>query len=271
MKKYITLILCLASLLNANAQKKKDVAAGAAVAVGGIIAAKIIVEQMKELVEQSATEWVLDNWEYKDGDIIEVKLFEWEMKSIGDLSGARSIVFKVKQNEEPEKILLFILSPNWWNEYGIVFTKVKPLIIDKEKWGNIMFKLCQIALVENSKFTFESKEMITGVFKRKIQGNANEINTPFDMEISHTIDIYDLREIRARSITFVSKRGGVELEAEMVFKKINGDQHIVGRIEDEDYLLDFNERRLNLYNYETKDLIKLSKGVVRDITNVLFK
>ena len=109
MKKYIIIILCLAGLFNVNAQKKKDVAAGAAVALGGAIAAKIIIEQMKELVEQSATEWILDNWEYQDGDIIEVKLFEWEMKSIGDLSGARSIVFKVKQNEEPEKILLFIL------------------------------------------------------------------------------------------------------------------------------------------------------------------
>ena len=74
-------------------------AAAAAGVVGGVVAAKIIIEQMKELVEQSATEWVLDNWEYKDGDIIEVKLFEWEMKSLGDLSGARSIVFKVKQNE----------------------------------------------------------------------------------------------------------------------------------------------------------------------------
>ena len=55
--------------------------------------------------------------------------------------------------------MLFILSPDWWNEYGIVFTKVKPLIINKEKWGNIMFKLCQIALVEDNKFTFESEEV----------------------------------------------------------------------------------------------------------------
>ena len=271
MKKYIIIILCLAGLFNVNAQKKKDVAAAAAGVVGGVVAAKIIIEQMKELVEQSATEWVLDNWEYKDGDIIEVKLFEWEMKSLGDLSGARSIVFKVKQNEEPEKILLFILSPDWWNEYGIVFTKVKPLIINKEKWGNIMFKLCQIALVEDNKFTFESKEKITGVFVRKIQGNANNIVTSFDMTVTLPIDIYDLNEIKARSIIFATNQGGMEVVGEIEFKKINGDQHIVGRIEGEDYLLDFNERRLNLYNYETKDLIKLSKGVVRDITNVLFK
>ena len=271
MKKYILIILCLATLFDANAQKNKDAAAAAAGVVGGAIALKILIEQMKELVEQSATEWILDNWEYKDGDIIEVKLFEWEMKSIGDLSGARSIVFKVKQNEEPEKILLFILSPNWWNEYGIVFTKVKPLIINKEKWGNIMFKLCQIALVEDSKLIFESKEKINGVFTIKIQGAASNNNTPFTMEVSHTIDIYDLNEIKARSLVFTTMRGGTEVEAEIEFKKINGDQHIVGRIEGEDYLLDFNERRLNLYNYETKDLIKLSKGVVRDITNVLFK
>ena len=269
MKKYIIILICLVSLFNVNAQKKKDVAAGAAVAVGGAIAIKIMIEQMKELVEQSATEWVLDNWEYQDGDIIEVKLFEWEMKSLGDLSGARSIVFKVKQNEEPDKILLFILSPDWWNEYGIVFTKVKPLIITKEKWGNIMFKLCQIALVEDNKFTFESKEKITGVFVRKEKVNMSNNNTAFDMKA--IVDIYDLNEINGRSIIFATDQGGVEVEGEIDFKKINGDQHIVGRIEGEDYLLDFNERRLNLYNYETKDLIKLSKGVVRDITNVLFK
>jgi hypothetical protein len=107
------------------------------------------------------------------------------------------------------------------------------------------------------------------VFVRKEQVNMINYNTVFDMKV--IVDIYDLNEIKARSIIFTTNQGGVEVEGEIAFKKINGDQHIVGRIEGEDYLLDFNERRLNLYNYETKDLIKLSKGVVRDITNVLFK
>ena len=66
---------------------------------------------------------------------------------------------------------------------------MKPLIINKEKWGNIMFKLCQIALVEDSKLIFESKEKINGVFTIKIQGDASNNNTPFNMEVSHTIDI----------------------------------------------------------------------------------
>ena len=77
---------------NKNQEDIGDVADGVVNLGIGILA----IHQAIEIIEQSATEWVLSNWEYNDGDILEVKFFANEMKSISDLSATRSLIFKVK-------------------------------------------------------------------------------------------------------------------------------------------------------------------------------
>ena len=133
MKTKLILGLCFLILTQTvYGQRKASNAAAAGAAVAIVGTAIYYEQQMRENVEQSAIEWALENFSITKGDILEMKLLDWEAKAATDLSNTRNLVFKYKLNDEPYKVLLFITSQGWWNEYGVIFEKVKVLEIDKE-------------------------------------------------------------------------------------------------------------------------------------------
>ena len=255
------LILGLCFLITTNTvygqrNTSNAAAAGAAIAIVG--SAIYFEQQMRENVEQSAVEWALDNFPISNGDILEMKLLNWEAKAATDLSNTRNLVFKYKLNDEPYKVLLFITSQGWWNEYGVLFDKVKVLEIDRNYWSNVLFALCEVA-IDDERILSITKDSISFPLKyRNDAGIMTEVLARFKVE--------DISQIRNNSIQL--EKGSFSEELNLL--SLKGDEHIFNLVPSTDLILDYNESRIHLYNRETKDLIKLSKKVTNDITDLLF-
>ena len=114
--------------------------------IGAIATAIYFEQQMREMVEQSAMEWALSNKKIENGDIIEMKLIEWEVKSYTDISSTSNLLFKYRRNDNAYEVIMFILSSGWWNENGIVFTRINPISIDIELWTDILYTLTTTAV-----------------------------------------------------------------------------------------------------------------------------
>ena len=213
----------------------------------GAFTTAIAISEIREILEQSATEWVIQNSNYKDGDTFEVKHLFYDLNSTSDLSRTRSILFKVTKNNEKPKILVFFCSPGWYNQYGIIFTRVKDVLIDYELWTNIMFKLAKVATVYNKNIKLVSKQQMR----------------------DDGINIIDY-DITANRFKYTKKNNNLSAEdCHLYFRKVvNGDTHILGKVEGTDFVVDFNEGRLNLFNYQTGNLIKFNLGSINNIADI---
>ena len=266
MKKLIIALLILGYSINIQAQD--NTAAAAAVGVSAavsIVGAIYYEQQMRELVEQSATEWVLSNFKHETGNIIEVKLMEWDVSSATDMSSTSSIAFKYKRNSEDYKVIVFICSYGWWNEQGVVFDRIKPLVIDKDYWANISYTLLQ--MVSNPYFKFEGLNQITYTnYDVTRVNNKTIIDT-----LTETFSAYDLLNFEPKGFTF---KTGDEWKDEVLIPNnttLGGDEHLLGYPDNiDDVILDLNERTLNLFFVSTGDLLKLKRTSIRKINRLLF-
>lgn len=276
MKKILVFVLMFGVVLTSNAQRKKAASsntgggavAGAAVGVVGAVALAAYYEhQMREMVEQSAMEWALANKEYSHGDKLEMKLISWEIKAVNDISATRNLLFKFKRNNEPYEVIIFILSEGWWNSYGVEFSKVQPIEMDKNLWSDILYSFVEIACVDEGiqligkdSVSVTGKFTLSDVFQVEIQGKE---------ETEFISDFASIHRINGRNIVFaiIYENRRYEYTADLV--KIKGDEHIIGILESEGLVLDYNEKRINLFNKSTRDLIKLNISAVSEINRLL--
>ena len=264
MKTKLILGLCLLIMTqNVYGQRKASNAAAAGAAVALVGAAIYYEQQMRENVEQSAVEWALDNFPIAKGDILEMKLLNWEAKAATDLSNTRNLVFKYKLNDEPYKVLLFITSQGWWNEYGVVFEKVKVVEIDKDFWSSVLFALCEVAIDDDRVKKMKSDSIVISIVVNDYSQNTNVRKTKTELV---KFEISNISKLKNNTIEFTKGKSQEGLQ----LISLNGDEHIFSFIPDTDLVIDYNENRIHLYNRETKDLIKLSKKVTNDITELLF-
>ena len=275
MKQLLALMLIFGVLLNTQGQNKKAASAAnstgiaaAAAGLGAIAAAVYYERQMREMVEQSAMEWALSNKTIENGDLVEMKLIQWEVKAVTDISSTRNLLFKYKLNDNPYEIIMFILSQGWWNEYGVQFSQVNAITIDIALWTDIMGTLATVAS-KDSRLIVIRNDSLQLKYTTTIQRAAsnNEIEE-VELNITENIDFGRLKRIRGRSLVFeISNKK--ELFIELV--KIKGDEHIIGILENDGLLLDYNEKRINVYNKKTKDLIKMNLSAVNEIHRLLMR
>jgi len=275
MKKLLTLILIFAVITSSFGQSKRSRGSGSgdavAAAVGitaGIAAAAYYEHQMREMVEQSAMEWVLSNREIANGDFIEVKLIEWEVKAITDISTTSNLLFKYKRNDEPYEVILFILSSGWWNENGIEYTKVKPITIDIELWTDILATFMDVASVDTVLNVYNNDSLVLKYDKKISRRRGDGSYYTETIKVNYPTDFKSLEKIKGRSLRFVDSED-YEVEVELI--KIKGDEHIIGILENDKLLLDYNEKRINLYNKSTQDLIKFNINTVNEIHRLLLR
>ena len=276
MKKLLVFVLMFGVVLTSNGQRKKaatsntdgGAVAEAAVGIVGAIALAAYYEyQMREMVEQSAMEWALANKEYSHGDKLEMKLISWEIKAVTDISATRNLLFKFKRNNEPYEVIIFILSEGWWNSYGVEFSKVQPIEMDKNLWSDILYSLVDIACVDEGiqligkdRVSVTGKFTLSDIFQVEIQGRE---------EAKFVSDFSSIHRINGNKIVFaiIYENRRYEYKADLV--KIKGDEHIIGVLENEGLVLDYNEKRINLFNKSTRDLIKLNIFAVNEINRLL--
>ena len=169
MKKIILSIAIfnLFSVNKINAQNDGALAAVAgAVAIGTAIAS---IENLKEQVELSATEWFLSN----NGDIVNFRLktLDLQGKKLKDMSSTSVITFKIQEFDPlklPKKsysdtklegkkyILLSFTSSGWLNDYGVNLDRLKWFIIDEDKWIDMMISYVESASDQNDKNFIEN-------------------------------------------------------------------------------------------------------------------
>lgn len=275
MKNLITALLIISFTTSSFAQNKRsrssnsgDIAT-AVVGVGvGIAAAAYYEHQMREMVEQSAMEWILSNREIANGDFIEVKLIEWEVKAITDISNTTNLLFKYKRNNEPYEVIMFLLSSGWWNDNGIEYTKVKPITIDIDLWTDILATFAMVASEDTTLSVYANDSIVLNYDKkRSIRQRDGSIYTEV-IKVKYPTDFKSLEKIKGRELRFIDSYGD-DVSVELI--KIKGDEHIIGILDNEELLLDYNEKRINLYNKSTKDLIKLNINSVNEIQRLLLR
>ena len=271
MRKVFVFVMMFCLVLSSSAQKKRATSnsgagvAAAAGVVGAIAVAAYYENQMREMVEQSAMEWFLFNKPINDGDRIEMKLIDWEIKSFTDISATRTLLFRYKVNNEPNKVVMFILSQGWWNDYGIVFTKVKPVELGKDEWVSIIKKLVEIS-TDSIRFTGEYDCEIFYTITSPVENSFGDVvGVKKELQIIEA-DFQKFKGIIRRNYVFDSEgRRNIQIPV----PELNGDTHLVGMLPEQKLIIDFNEKKLNLFNSDTRDLIKISNGAVKEITRTL--
>lgn len=264
MRKLLIVLAFLSVIQKSKAQNNTAVAIGAGITA--IAAAAYYENQMREMVEQSAMEWFLFNKPVNDGDVIEMKLIDWEIKSFTDISATKTLLFKYKVNREPTKVVMFILSEGWWNDYGIVFTRVKPVELGKEEWMQIVKKLLEIS---SDSVAYEGDNICTLFYTRQedIENNFGQIIGVRTVTDSETVNVNGFKGIINKKYVFETDG---KKNIEVAVPRLNGDTHLVGVLPEQDLIIDFNEKKLNIFNSDTRDLIKISNGAVKEITSTLF-
>lgn len=242
--------------------------AGVGLGIGAIATAIYFEQQMREMVEQSAMEWALSNKKIENGDIIEMKLIEWEVKSYTDISSTSNLLFKYRRNDNAYEVIMFILSSGWWNENGIVFTRINPISIDVELWTDILYTLTTTASKDTSLVVY-SQDSLLLKYSSEIsrRGSDGTVYTK-DVDMAYNTNFKSLEKIKGRTLIFEDSENN-DINIDLV--KIKGDEHIIGFLSDDGLLLDYNEKRIHLYNKETKDLIKLNLGVVNEVHRLLMR
>jgi hypothetical protein len=279
MKKIILLLLIVTiPFQSVFAQKKTENNGGgggllgfgaATAAVATIIWYEV---QMREMVEQEAMEWALMNKDIEHGDQVEMKLIEWEIKSIDDISSTTNLLFKYRVNDEPYEVLMFVLSSGWWNDNGIIFTKVDVIKIDKPFWSDLMFTLMSTACKDTNLVSL-TNDSIKARFYTKISRRLSD-GTYMDKMVGQdvTLDISSIKKISGRKIIFdMNDEQFIKSETYLELVKIKGDEHIIGYLNNDGIILDYNEKRINLFNKATLDLIKLNQYSVNEIHRLLYR
>lgn len=275
MKNIISAFLIIGVIFQSSAQNKQPTGgnngaalAGVGLGIGAIATAIYFEQQMREMVEQSAMEWALSNKKIENGDIIEMKLIEWEVKSYTDISSTSNLLFKYRRNDNAYEVIMFILSSGWWNENGIVFTRINPISIDIELWTDILYTLTTTASKDTSLVVY-SQDSLLLKYSSEIsrRGSDGTVYTK-DVDMAYNTNFKSLEKIKGRTLIFEDSENN-DINIDLV--KIKGDEHIIGFLSDDGLLLDYNEKRIHLYNKETKDLIKLNLGVVNEVHRLLMR
>jgi hypothetical protein len=275
MKNIISAFLIIGVIFQSSAQNKQPTGgnngaalAGVGLGIGAIATAIYFEQQMREMVEQSAMEWALSNKKIENGDIIEMKLIEWEVKSYTDISSTSNLLFKYRRNDNAYEVIMFILSSGWWNENGIVFTRINPISIDVELWTDILYTLTTTASKDTSLVVY-SQDSLLLKYSSEIsrRGSDGTVYTK-DVDMAYNTNFKSLEKIKGRTLIFEDSENN-DINIDLV--KIKGDEHIIGFLSDDGLLLDYNEKRIHLYNKETKDLIKLNLGVVNEVHRLLMR
>jgi hypothetical protein len=207
----------------------------------------------RETFEQYVVEWALSEGLFNSGDVVEIKMLIGVQKS--ESNSAASMLFRYKVNEEASEIVIIELSPNWWNENGVVYNKMKISIFERDLIEDVIFTMAE-AMAESG-FSSRTENGLIITASKSITGqdhNGERIESVSTKDFNVTIE--DLKAIKGKKIKFHVP--APYNEAELPFKYLNSDQHLFYQMQTENYILDYTERSVNLFNKESKNHIRIS-------------
>ena len=274
MKKMLILILIIFSISKSYSQKEEIIGAGAA-AVAGAIGIKLAIDIIKEQFEHEAVEWVLSNDSSKKFNL---KLMSFDATKLDNLNSVSAIPFIVRKPDPKNSyVLIFVLSPGWYNEYGVDFTFVQPLTFNLERWEKLMLKYLNLS----SNVSFDDINYIPSykeiLYNKARESKLSEIDNNFILNQSKgyeytgiDIPLSEINNINNNVIVFKSTNYGNKKLVYPLIDYLDGDTHFVTDLDD-DLLIDFNEKNFNIFIKKTKDLFRLKRSILVDITKGLYE
>jgi len=244
--KKLFLIFISISVFLPNSLKSQNDGAGAAAAGALALGLSILsIENYKEQLELSATEWLLN--ERSDLTNFRLQTLDFDGKKVKDMSSTSVITFKVEEfdpNRMPKFltaesnlggrkwVLMAFTSYGWMNENGVDFSRVKWFLIDRMKWLSMM-----TAYVKAASGITNEELIMSRISAGRIVNKG-------------------VRERTSSSLT-------------IPFYKLGNDMYIVAEY-DEDLKFIYNENSLGIYLKKTKDLVQMSRNVLLDINGFFF-
>ena len=274
MKKMLILILIIFSISKSYSQKEEIIGAGAA-AVAGAIGIKLAIDIIKEQFEHEAVEWVLSNDSSKKFNL---KLMSFDATKLDNLNSVSAIPFIVRKPDPKNSyVLIFVLSPGWYNEYGVDFTFVQPLIFNLKRWEKLMLKYLNLS----SNVSFDDINYIPSykeiLYNKARESKLSEIDNNYILNQSKgyeytgiDIPLSEINNINNNVIVFKSTNYGNKRLVYPLIDYLDGDTHFITDLDD-DLLIDFNEKNFNIFIKKTKDLFRLKRSILVDITKELYE
>ena len=274
MKKFFLLVFLIIPLSKSYSQKEEIIGAGAA-AVAGAIGIKLAIDIIKEQFEHEAVEWVLSNDSSKKFNL---KLMSFDATKLDNLNSVSAIPFIIrKPNPKNSYVLIFVLSPGWYNQYGVDFTFVQPLTFNLERWEKLMLKYLNLS----SNVSFDDINYIPSykeiLYNKARESKLSEIDNNYILNQSKgyeytgiDIPLSEINNINNNVIVFKSTNYGNKRLVYPLIDYLDGDTHFITDLDD-DLLIDFNEKNFNIFIKKTKDLFRLKRSILVDITKGLYE
>lgn len=212
--------------------------AAAAAIAGGLMGIGIgiaAIEDLKEQLELTGTEWILENQpEIKS---FSLKTLDFEGKKLKDMSRVSVLTFKIQEFTPTEEsklngkkqVLFAFTSYGWFNENGVDFNKVSWYLIDQEEWVNMMVTYAKVS----------SSEKNEKILAEKIKQGV-----------------------------IVNKGIRIKNKIEIPFYKLEGDMYLVADYSPKMKFI-YNERSLGIFLKETKNLVQIRRSSIIDIHEFL--
>lgn len=236
MKNIKIFILSLLLVFSFKAQAQKNDGIIAAVAGLAMIGSAIAInEQMKEMAELRATEWLLDA--HPEFSSFSLKTLEFDAKKGKDASAVSVVTYKIqlftpsdKPKLDGKKYILFaFLSDGWVNQNGIDFSKFMWHLIDETEWIKMMTAYVKVSSDEKN-----TEKIITTLKSGKVVNNGVKIGS----------------------------------KLELPFYSLEGDMYLVTDYSNMMKLI-FNEKSLGIYLKQTNNLVQIGRGDIIEIHNFL--
>ncbi len=279
MRAYFTIIvLSLFISRTLNAQKNEAVAAGIA-GVAGIFATAAAYDQFIEKLENEATEWILS--ERPELVRFQLKLLNIRGEKLTDLSNVSSCAFLVRGNDFPDFVMLWIVSPGWWNDYGVVHSKIVVEIFDKTRWRSVIFAAIQSGLdyeITNPDSipiyqTYATSKQAENFWDDAASKNAVIAKSSFPKMIASPDGTSRVLRAVVSMNTLVSANGYKysffnpmisELPLELKLNKLDGDTYVVRDLDN--LRIVYNEKSFNIFFKGINSLVKFNRSIFEDIT-----
>ena len=235
-KTLLFIILALLISKQSFAQNNGATAVAAVATIAAIGAGIAAIEDMKEQVELTATQWILEN--HPEMSSFSLKTLDFEGKKAKDMSNVSVITFKIQEfmpKDEPvldgkKRVLLGFTSYGWIGEQGVDFNKVSWYLVDSDEWMKMMVAYAKVSSSEKNDSTLQ-ETLTNGVIVNKGLRVKNKIVVPFF--------------------------------------KLEGDMYLVTDYSPEMKLV-YNEKSLGIFLKKTNDLVQMRRGSVIDIHEFLF-
>lgn len=195
MKRILLFILITLMFSNMKAQPPKNLALASGIALGIGIAAYASVEQMKEGLEQNATEWFLAN--HPEENLFRLKIRNISGTKLSDLSNVNCMLYTVITFNKSDRklkekfVLLSFHSHGWVNDQGVNFEKVTYHLVSKNEWEEFIKLWIETISPVSIDLTKGIPEFQKCNEKKYIENNPNYIRIINNVDGVKSVDFYE--------------------------------------------------------------------------------